>query len=1118
MALQEALQHIFNNDYQGTEAFINEVIIPVFGNDIHRINLDYAQDDEYREKAQKAGIQNLIHVALISDERYNSNDIEFFDVTLKDNVNVERARVNIQQLIRSIVARFSHILIVFHYKDVANRPWRFSYAYKQSTITSTTSAKRYTYVFGRDFRGRTAAERFEELKDSQHTDEDFEKAFSVQALSDEFFDRYRAYYAVFVEYITGEKYSDESKLTNIIRRWDWKASDSSNQFETTFERDAKATRDYIKKMFGRIVFLYFLQRKGWLYNDEGQSDSLYMHHLFEKANRMELADRFLDDVLEILFFYILNTEKHEDRIKFAELERGKDVTLIPGWDKIPFLNGGLFQDDEIDRKPCVFPATYFKELFNFLDSYNFTIDENDPEDAEIGIDPEMLGRIFENLLEDNKDKGAYYTPKPIVDYMCRESIIAYLQNEKFSEEGNLKIRTFVETFNRDDLSAKQREYLRDKLKEVKICDPAIGSGAFPMGLVNLLAKLYISLGINSNELSNIKRHIMQNNIYGVDIESGAVDIARLRFWLAMVVDEPVAIPLPNLHFKIMQGNSLLEFFNGEDLSDLTKLKEQRQEGESRGLFDADEAERVNLISLLSDFYSESNHNKSARLFNDIINNVRRQLLEKNIILPEGLDPSANSEFFLWHTWFKDVFDNGGFDIVIGNPPYLKEGRASKDIFAPLKRSPYYKGKMDIWYMFACQGIDMLKPGGNLCFIATNNWITSAGAQKLRNKITSDATIIQMCDFRNFMIFESASIQTMIMQFKKDNSKENYSFDCRNLLGSSLKDVIMLLQKEYDVSTQFLSPVFSRNSMRDQYFTFSQSEGLLNKIQKNQKVIFLNDEEITQGIVPNPDIVNSRNIKKIHPEVISKYEINVGDPVFITPKGFFKTLTSLEESVIKPVFEPTDLFKYKIEASSSDIIYLTKTNSKNKEDFPNLISHLEKYREIMYDRRETQNGRLAYYQLHWPRAEAVFMEGEKILSPRKCLSPLFCYTQQEAYVMMSINVIITKRVKMKYLAMLLNSKLIRFWLKNKGKMQGANYQIDKEPLQQIPIALSSQKIQDLISSQYDKIIVLPDSAKCTIIENEIDHLVYHLYDLTYDEVLVIDPETPITREEYEKYNF
>ncbi|MDE7088844.1 MAG: N-6 DNA methylase, partial [Prevotella sp.] len=809
MELKDKLQKIFNGDYPGTEVFIRDVICRIFGNEIKYKKLDLAEDTAYHDKAERAGIKHLCYVADIVEQNYNAGKIALFDVTLDDRKNIERSRVNIQQLIRSVVQDYYHILMVFHYEDAEGKSWRFSYAYKQDTLANTTSAKRYTYVFGRDFRGRTAAERFCVLAQSERKDSDFVDAFSVEALSNEFFDLYRAYYATFVEYIIGEKYTDEKKLNNIIKAWNWRTNDTTNQFATTFDSDAKATRDYIKKMFGRIVFLYFLQRKGWLYNSEGKSDAQYMRHLYEKAEQKGLADRFLDDVLEILFFYILNTKEPEKRIENAKLERGKDVRIIPGWDKIPFLNGGLFQDDDIDRLPCVFPASYFRELFTFLDSYNFTIDENDQEDAEVGIDPEMLGRIFENLLEDNKDKGAFYTPKEIVDYMCRESLIAYLQDNKFSKEGNNLIRTFVETMDKQGLSNDQRVYLRDKLKAVKICDPAIGSGAFPMGLINLLAKLYISLGVSSEEMANIKRHIMEKNIYGVDIEQGAVDIARLRFWLAMVVDEPEPTPLPNLHFKIMQGNSLLESFKGRDLSGLMT---------GTGDFFAD-SEREQLNQLVNDFYNEQSHIERSSKLEQIRNNIRKQIYFLTNDEQSDLDPIANDKFFLWHTWFADVFKNGGFDIVIGNPPYLKEGRASKNIFTPVKSSPYYKGKMDIWYMFACQGIDMLKPEGNLCFIATNNWITSDGASKLRNKVTADAQIVQMCDFRSYMIFDSASIQTMIMQFKKSNQYKEYKFDLRSLLGSTLKDVIMLLNKENGETTEFQTPKFVRSQMKDKFFTF-----------------------------------------------------------------------------------------------------------------------------------------------------------------------------------------------------------------------------------------------------------------------------------------------------------
>ncbi|HRM91752.1 MAG TPA: hypothetical protein PLK68_14985, partial [Thomasclavelia ramosa] len=207
-----------------------------------------------------------------------------------------------------------------------------------------------------------------------------------------------------------------------------------------------------------------------------------------------------------------------------------------------------------------------KQLLEFFASYNFTIDENDPDDAEIGVDPEMLGRIFENLLEDNKDKGAFYTPKEIVQYMCRQSLIAYLQTDISDEDTKESINSFVKTYDVKSLGGENSKLaimLDQKLKEVKICDPAIGSGAFPMGL---LKELFLCRGAieKFDDAASIKRHIMQQNIYGVDIEKGAVDIARLRFWLSLVVDEYSPQSLPNLDYKIMQGNSLLEQYNGVD--------------------------------------------------------------------------------------------------------------------------------------------------------------------------------------------------------------------------------------------------------------------------------------------------------------------------------------------------------------------------------------------------------------------------------------------------------------------------------------------------------------------------------------------------------------------------
>ena len=1102
MELKHKLEQIFNKDYSGTERFIADVIEPIFGNEIEYINDDLAEREVYAEKAKKAGIKHIKYIGDLTEKNYNADNIALLDITLDDSKNIERSRVNIQQLIRSIMDYRQHLMIVFHYEDVKDKQWRFSYAYKGDSLKDSTSAKRYTYVFGKGYRGRTAAERFQTLADSTRNNEDFEKAFSVAALSDEFFDLYRAYYAVFVEYITGEKYTDEKKLNTIISRWNWLEKDESGQFTTTFEDNAKDVRDYIKKMFGRIVFLYFLQRKGWLYDAGGNHDPRYMRHLFDGAG--ELKNTFLDDVLELLFFYVLNT-KPEQRVFEASLAN-KDITILPGWEKIPFLNGGLFSQDEIDPKHCVFPAVYFEELFRFLDSYNFTIDENDQEDAEIGIDPEMLGRIFENLLEDNKDKGAFYTPKEIVDYMCRESIIAYLQNDKFSPKGNELIRNFIETLNIDLLDTKQRDYIEHRLLKVKICDPAIGSGAFPMGLVNLLSKIFIVLRTYKTiDQAKMKRYIMQQSIYGIDIEQGAVDIARLRFWLAMVVDENEPQPLPNLHFKIMQGNSLVESYKGLDLSSLMKPVSGRLDYIS-------EEGRKQLRSSLAYFFNESDHELRKKRLVEIKNIVTDMAYnaDSNVNLTE-LDSSANDQFFMWHTWFADVFENGGFDIVIGNPPYLKEGRANKTIFEAVKDSPYYQGKMDIWYMFACRGIDMLKPDGNLCFIATNNWVTSSGAKKLRQKINTDAQIIQLCDFKDYMIFKTASIQTMIMQFKKNKAAQSYQFDLRNLLGTELEDVVQLLHKEHSPTTQYLEPTYNRLEMRNKFITFSDSEDLFKKIRQRSDTIFLENKEIAQGIVFPQDFLNKKG-----QQILGHHK--VGDGIFGLTNQELSNLNLPENEMvlIKPYYTTEQVKRYftLTGANTQWLIYTDSTykDESSMDSFPVLKAHLDQFRPIFTSDNKP-------YGLHRAR-DPRFFSGSKIICQRKCAElPIFSYSDGECYLTQTFNIIKTNRVNLRYLTGLLNSRLIAFWLRHRGKMQGLNYQLDKEPLQQIPIAVPEIEVQTRIGHLVDEIIERKSTnanASIQDMENQIDIIVYHLYDLTYDEVLIVDSQTQITREQYESF--
>ena len=487
-----------------------------------------------------------------------------------------------------------------------------------------------------------------------------------------------------------------------------------------------------------------------------------MQNMFENS---PYKNDYLDSVLEPLFFGILNTKPAEREALFADYDW--DKSLLNEWKDIPYLNGGLFERDEEDEPESRFPADYFKRLFQFFSEYNFTIDENDPNDAEVGVDPEMLGKIFENLLEDNKDKGAFYTPKEIVRYMCQESLIAYLEtNTSVAKD---KIRKFVLSPEDGvaDIPDNKKPKLLTTLEEVKICDPAIGSGAFPMGLLNELLHCREVLSGERYDRAEIKKSIIQNNIYGVDIEKGAVDIARLRFWLSIVVDEETPSPLPNLDYKIMQGNSLIESFMGVDLSKLTYEKEYKKDKGEILLFDDEKNRLQKTVShLLSSYYSCSDHGRKVKLQQDISDTINKQLEAQAydpVILGKlkTINLAENKKFFLWHTWFSDVFSRPskeGFDIVIGNPPY----GANIDDLVSLYEELYPNtshGYKDIYKYFYDFGLSICKNNGVVCYITPNTFLRQPRYGDLR-RVLLEFNILQILDLGE-NIFEDAVVPVAI---------------------------------------------------------------------------------------------------------------------------------------------------------------------------------------------------------------------------------------------------------------------------------------------------------------------------------------------------------------------
>ena len=666
--------------------------------------------------------------------------------------SVANKRVGLRNLVRPFLKyQFDAALVVFDSGD----HWRLSFIC--DIKEEATSPKRYSYVFGcPDLLYRTPIERFNILMKKGISFENLKTAFSVEALSDEFFDKYREQYADFIQYITGKR------IVKVGSKWEEKVLCKPNAaLMLAFDHDEKKIRDYIKKMMGRITFLHFLQRKGWMCGDLN-----YMQNMFKKS---AYQNDYLDSVLEPLFFGILNTKPAEREELFTK--NNWDKSLLKEWKDIPYLNGGLFERDAEDEPESRFPADYFKRLFQFFSEYNFTIDENDPNDAEVGVDPEMLGKIFENLLEDNKDKGAFYTPKEIVRYMCQESLIAYLEtNTSIAKD---KIRQFVLSPEEGvaDIPENKKPKLLSALEEVKICDPAIGSGAFPMGLLNELLHCREVLSGEHYDRAEIKKSIIQNNIYGVDIEKGAVDIARLRFWLSIVVDEETPSPLPNLDYKIMQGNSLIESFMGVDLSKLTYEKQHKKDKGEILLFDDEKNRQQKIVSqLLSSYYSCSDHDKKIKLRAEIAETINKQLEAQGYnpsILRElkNIHPSENNKFFLWHTWFSDVFNREGkegFDIVIGNPPYVNFANIKSAEYRTILKEKFYstKNKCDLYAFFIEFGFEVLNKSGIITYIVPHTWKATDSFSKLREILFKRHSVKQIVNL-DMGVFD-AIVQPLIM--------------------------------------------------------------------------------------------------------------------------------------------------------------------------------------------------------------------------------------------------------------------------------------------------------------------------------------------------------------------
>lgn len=1003
------------------------------------------------------------HVGNIRLDDGRSLAIFHFEVT--DNVLISRNRKSLRDIAAKYVDQgLIHGALVFYYSHNQD-DYRLTFIAKQTyfnesgeLIKKETASKRYTFLLGKNEPCTTAASRLIELVNKKTYGSiyltDVIDAFSVERLNKEFFAGYKAQYKKFTDTLS----------------------------------DTKQHRDYVKKLLGRLVFLQFLQKKGWMGVPTSKTkweggDKNYLSNLIDKYLN---NNRLLSDILEPLFFGVLNT-KSKERVTLFTKKRW-DLSLLTEFEGIPYLNGGLFDPDNTDNLNIDFPYTYFKELMAFFSQYNFTIDENDPDDSEVGIDPEMLGHIFENLLEDNKDKGAFYTPKEIVQYMCRQSVIQYLKTHEPAEQYAKPIEQLINDGVVNPILQSKDIAIRFTrlLKEIKVCDPAIGSGAFPMGILYVLYHAIHHLHSHAEPHGNFdstktKRDIIQNNIFGVDIEQGAIDIARLRFWLALVVDAESPQPLPNLDYKITCGNSLLsrypvdapienvfvEYNKGkkeDEKMTLAKYKELVSEYTNTSNHQTKELFRKTIEDIKRAFKTElSNQVKDrlSKLKGKIINlegptlfgertkaekAELKKLKEKLKAFEKEQEDTTNNRLyedgnaFEWRFQFPQLLDDGGefigFDIVIGNPPYgAKLSDAEKKFFKE-KFSDVHMRTPETFCYFTSMAFRLSSKTrcGIVAYIVPNNIFFQNENEKTRTLLAIDNTLLRAINLGD-NTFEDADVPTCIF-IAKQEKLDNYNIAYSDYRNDNVKNIEwQKCIEKIDIAKLLTIPslvIGLTNSEID----------ILNIIKDNGITIDSIAEEMACGISSGGD-----KIYKIDNFIINEYQI--------------------EKQILRPVLVGGDINSYSINDYGYSIVYITRET--DIESYPNTKRYLYQFIDKLGQRSEVRKGILPWYALNRNRYEGLFVE-PKIIMRQTSDSIITAFDNQGYYALDSILVLkIHKRYNFdyKYLSATMNSKLVNYLYKILTQEEGRTFaQVKPANVRKLYIPKATEKDQILMSILYD----------------------------------------------------
>ncbi|MBV6477750.1 MAG: hypothetical protein HGGPFJEG_00494 [Ignavibacteria bacterium] len=1054
----------------------------------HFLPNDYSEEDEIL--SLEFTPSHIKEVTLIG--KVESLELKIYEAKHSSEYD---PRVSLSKDIFRIMRNYSSKKAIILFISDNSPNYRLSLATINFSLENTkvkkeySNPRRYSFFLGPDSKTHTPEEFL--IKKGRVKDfEDLNSRFSVEVVNKEF---YREIALKFTELVGGER-KIKSKVEKFKPLMQLPSTDNHQKMQ-----------EFTVRMIGRIVFCWFLKKK-----KSQKGISLIPEDILSKE-AVNGNNDYYHSVLEKLFFEVMNKKK-DDRIKFKNYEL---------YENIPFLNGGLFEphgDDYYDSKPLyslVIPDKWLSEFFEILETYNFTIDENTSVDIDLSVDPEMLGRIFENLLAEinpetgetaRKSTGSYYTPRPIVDYMVDESLKQYLITKTDMEEKKLS-SLLLYSEEVIEITKDEAERIVDALDDIKILDPACGSGAFPIGILqkmllilqkidpdserwlekkldkidNPVLKKEIKLKFKNDNLDYIRKlGLIQDSIYGVDIQSIAVEISKLRCFLTLVVDENVddkkenrgIVALPNLEFKFVASNTLIGLPESEG-----------------SLFD--ESDYMNKLEELRDEYFTSSGKRKLEIENEFLQTqekMARQLAKNRITSGRAIE-LANWNPFSYESakWFdpKWMFGlNEGFDIVIGNPPYVRQEKLDKNYKAILNsiHKEVANGTADLYVYFFSQALRIVSNMGCIIFITLNKYLKTKYGLELRNLLKDKYFVDLIVDFFELPVFEAATDSSITKIINDKLKRETRYFPIKRL-------------------EEFTNENFQKGNSRivqmnenDWSFIDSKAKSLLKKTYNN--TITLNN------------FVNGKIYRGITTGFNEAFILSESDSI--------KLRKSESKEFIKPYAKSVDIKKWNL-LDYNKFFLATGYDLNIKSKFPTAFNFLSQFENELKARQDKGkhwwNLRACKYYDEFLKPKLIYMHTAK--------KHEFFLDYEKRYINNSCYMIISEN---KFLFCFLNSKLFDWFKKIKFVAYGdaedtGRVKLDYNKMINVPIKRITQKEEYLFSIKVNNIITKRKLGhNFTDLDNQIDIMVYKLYELTYDEVKIVDPEIEkiISRESYEKF--